>query len=61
MLLWVGSWVHALYLIHIPVYKFVWEVYFRSIPDFPRHDHWYFVLTMVYVFSCLLLTFLFQS
>lgn len=56
MLLWVGSRSYALYLIHIPVYKFVWEVYFRSIPDFPRHDHWP-VLTMAYVFSCLLLTF----
>ncbi len=57
VLLWIGSRSYAIYLIHIPVYKFIWEIYFRSFTNLPKHEHWLLLSTLFFATS-LLLTFL---
>ncbi len=57
VLLWIGSRSYAIYLIHIPVYKFVWETCFRLYPGFPNRDDW-LLPTLLFTISSLMLTFI---
>lgn len=45
----------AIYLIHIPVFYFMKEVYHRYFPDVRHHGQW-LLLSIICCISCLLLT-----